>query len=90
MSGIPFDGGRYDPRILKFFSELETVPAESSQLDSENSREKFIENLRRILALRDAIEKRSGEWCEKDLRNLDEDVNEVLSRNAHLTGIRVA
>ena len=90
MFGVPFHKRRSNAKILEFFSGLETVPAEQSQSDSGNRRAEFIEDLRKIFDLHGAIEKRGGDSCERDLKNLEDDVKEVLSRNSHLTGIRVA
>jgi hypothetical protein len=60
-------------------------------LEKPSPRRVEIENkLKAILALYDEIVSKRGEWCEKDLNNLEQDINEVLSRNSKSTDIRVA
>jgi hypothetical protein len=60
-------------------------------LFKKNSRRGEIKRkLKAILTLYDKIENRSGSRREMDLRNLEEDLDEMLSRNSHLTGIEVA
>ena len=45
--------------------------------------------LKAISTLVKQVEDRGGDWCERDLNNLEQDINEVLVRNLELTGMEV-
>ena len=45
--------------------------------------------LKAISTLVKQVEDRGGDWCERDLNNLEQDINEVLVRNLELTSMEV-
>jgi hypothetical protein len=45
--------------------------------------------LKAISTLVKRVEDRGGNWCQRDLNNLEQDINEALVRNVELTGIEV-